>query len=37
MFGTIHVLDFEGNREFGVLEFGLVTLVDMKISSCVGI
>ncbi|MDR1458111.1 MAG: hypothetical protein LBI37_01095 [Puniceicoccales bacterium] len=37
MFGTIHVLDFEGNREFGVLEFGLVTLVDMRISNCVGI
>lgn len=31
------MLDFEGNREFGVVEFGVVTLTNMRISSCVEI
>jgi DNA polymerase III epsilon subunit-like protein len=31
------VLDFEGNQEFGVVEFGIVTLVNLEISGCVGV
>ncbi|MDR2812521.1 MAG: hypothetical protein LBB05_01875 [Puniceicoccales bacterium] len=39
MLGTIHVIDFEGNRSYGILEYGLITLknntiVDISSASC---
>jgi hypothetical protein len=32
MLGTIHVIDFEGNRTYGILEYGLVTLKNNTIA-----
>jgi DNA polymerase III epsilon subunit-like protein len=32
MLATIHVIDFEGNRTHGILEYGLVTLKNLSIT-----